>query len=90
MMVAAVVQRRDRKPMPLLHRMQQLLGEKASTTDSTFLRELFLQQLPANVRMVLASTAVATSLDQLATLADRIMEQLPLLQSLVWKRHNLV
>ena len=54
--------------------MHQLLGEKASTTDSTFLRELFLQRLPANVRMVLTSTAEAISSDQLATLADRIME----------------
>ena len=54
--------------------MNQLLGDKASTTDSTFLRELFLQRLPANVRMVLASTAEPASLEQLATLADKIME----------------
>ena len=40
----------------------------------SFLRELFLQQLPSNVRMVLASTADTTSLDKLASLADKIME----------------
>ncbi len=37
--------------------MQQLLGDRASVADSTFLRELFLQRLPSNVRMVLASTS---------------------------------
>ena len=54
--------------------MNQLLGNKASTTDSSFLQELFLQRLPAYVRMVLASTAKPASLEQLATLADKIME----------------
>lgn len=64
----------DRKPTQWLRRMQQLLGNRASTTDSVFLRELFLQHLPNNVRMVLASTADTVTLQQLAELAERIVE----------------
>ena len=64
----------DRKPSQLLRRMQQLLGDKANTTDGAFMRELFLQRLPSNVRMVLASTPDAGSLDELAQLADKIAE----------------
>ena len=55
----------DRKPTQLLRRMQQLPGEKAASTDSSFLRELC---------MVIASTADTTSLEELATLADKIMD----------------
>ena len=64
----------DRKPTQLLRRLQQLAGDMPGLTDGTFLRELFLQRLPANVRMVLASTRENTSIEELAQLADRIIE----------------
>ena len=67
----------DRKPSQLLRRMQQLLGDTAAATDRTFVRGLFIQRLPANIRMVLASAADSTSLEDLAHLADRIVEAAP-------------
>ena len=60
----------DWKPTQLLWRMQQLFGGKANTTDRSFLYQLFLQRLPSNVLMILASTADTTSIDELAILAD--------------------
>ena len=62
----------DRKPSQLLRRMQQLLGGR--NIDPSFLRELFLQKLPNQVCMVLASTPDTASLEQLAEMADKIME----------------
>ena len=65
----------DRKPTQLLRRMQQLLGDHLGPIpDNAFLKELFLQRLPANVRMVLASTDPSTELPKLADMADKIME----------------
>ena len=65
----------NRKPTQLLRKMQQLLGNKmGASTDSSFLRELILQRLPANVRMVLASADVSMDLGKLADMADKVME----------------
>ncbi|KAH6923665.1 hypothetical protein HPB50_004405 [Hyalomma asiaticum] len=42
--------------------MERLLGTKTSQADSRLLRELFLQELPADVPVVIASNAESSSL----------------------------
>ena len=65
----------DRKPTQLLRMMQQLMGDVAGPNlDTSFVRELFFQQLSSHVRMVLASSGDNVSLDTLADMADKIME----------------
>ena len=54
--------------------MQQLLGDTPRLPDEAFVCELFLQRLPPNVRMVLASARQDTSLEELAQMADKIVE----------------
>jgi len=63
----------DRKPIQFLCCLQQLAGD-AVRHDGIFIRELFLQRLPANVRMVLASTNDHTPITELAQLADKVIE----------------
>uniref|UniRef100_A0A1X7VY68 Uncharacterized protein n=1 Tax=Amphimedon queenslandica TaxID=400682 RepID=A0A1X7VY68_AMPQE len=54
--------------------MKQMLGEHASDHTAELLKELFLQRLPGNVRMILASTPGNNTVQEIATLADKIME----------------
>ncbi|CAN7979752.1 unnamed protein product, partial [Ixodes pacificus] len=58
----------DRTPSQLLRRLQQLLGERAAAYDPALLRELFLQRLPNNVRM-LADTVMEVAAPLVAPIA---------------------
>lgn len=63
----------DRRPSQFLRHMQALLGDRASATDPTLMRQLFLHKLPVHVQMILASDT-SSALPELAAQADRIME----------------
>ncbi|KAH6947198.1 hypothetical protein HPB50_017565 [Hyalomma asiaticum] len=69
----------DRTPSQFLRHMRQLLhtdGATTTDTDSRLLRELFLQRLPGNVRIILASAA-DKRLSELAELADSVLAVAP-------------
>ena len=74
----------DRKPSQLLRKMNQLLGERKLETG--ILKQLFVQRLPTNVQLILSTASTALSNEQLANLADRIMD-VPLFTSSVHSVH---
>ena len=61
----------DLTPTRLLRKLRQLRGQD---TDDPLFRELFLQRLPTNIRVVLASLDDTLSLEELATRAERMAE----------------
>ncbi|CAI9737561.1 Hypothetical predicted protein [Octopus vulgaris] len=62
----------DKTPSQLLRRMKQLLGDE-SLPEKIF-KQLFLQRLPSNTQVVLASIRENTPIEELAELADKIAE----------------
>ena len=62
----------DRKPSQLYRRMRQLLDDRK--LEESILRQLFVQRLPPNVQLVLISAGDNMGMNQLADLADRIVE----------------
>lgn len=59
----------DKKPSQLLREMRSLADQQIG---DDFLRNMFIQRLPSNVRAVLASSD--DSLEKLASMADKILE----------------
>lgn len=66
----------DKKPSALLREMRQLAGTDIS---EQFLRNMFLQNVPPQVRAIL--TCSKDSLESLALMADRIVDTAPIEQS---------
>lgn len=60
----------DRTPSQLLRHMTQLMGKEKS--NDAILKELWLQNLPAEMRTVLSIVNKDTTLDNLAQLADQV------------------
>ena len=55
--------------------MRQLLGDR--TLEESILKQLFLQRLSTNTQLILAPTSDTVSIEQLATVADKISEVAP-------------
>ncbi|BHF71629.1 hypothetical protein SprV_0401468900 [Sparganum proliferum] len=61
----------DWKPSDLLRRMRSLLGDMQ--VDDKFVKEMFLERLPADVQTILASDSQDLTVSQLAEMADRMI-----------------
>ena len=64
----------DLTPTRLLRKLQQLRGGVAQDGDDPLFRELFLERLPANIRVALAALDDGISLEELAERAERMTE----------------
>ncbi|BHF84036.1 hypothetical protein SprV_0902718600 [Sparganum proliferum] len=62
----------DRKPSDLLRRMRSLLEDMQ--VDDKFVKEIFLERLPADVQMILASGSQDLTVSQLTEMADQMIE----------------
>lgn len=61
----------DQRPSQLLNRQKDLAG---SQINKDFLKTLWLRQLPPNVRTILTASSDTVELNELAKLADKIIE----------------
>lgn len=73
-----------RKPSQLLRHMRSLVHKSCNIKDEV-LKELFLQQMPVDIRQILLSVT-AVSLENLAEVADRIIENTPNVAAVSTKR----
>ena len=62
----------DQKPSQLLGRMQQLVG--TNNLDEALLKELFMNRLPAVVKLVLAAAPHDMPLESPAAMANRVVK----------------
>ncbi|XP_014787952.1 uncharacterized protein LOC106881938 [Octopus bimaculoides] len=62
----------DKTPSGFLRRLREV--SDTSPEDNSLLRKLFFSRLPLNVQSILATVVDSNSLDQLATMVDKIIE----------------
>ena len=65
----------DKRPSQLLRHMRQLSGPYK--LDEALLKQIWLQRLPYNVRQILSISGASVSLDDLADMADKMIEIYP-------------
>ena len=76
----------DSLPSQFLRRLKSLAG--ATKVDDSFMRSLWLQRLPRQAQLVLQSHSASTPLDELANIADRLLELVPA-QNVFSTAHNM-
>lgn len=66
----------DQKPSQLLRQLKQLATGSSGSHDEVMLKELFLQQMPGQIKTILAGFTT-TNLAELAKAADQMLEMTP-------------